>query len=77
VPHIVVITSEPLPTRIASIAQGTSDLDCVYHVALPELRVAVVESLEGRKSEQAQELEVLIAAKRLRDIADLPLDLCI
>lgn len=77
VPHIVVITAEPTPKRIASIAQGTSDLDCVYHIALPELRAAVVESLEGRRSEQGEDLEMLIAAKRLRDIADLPLDLAI
>ncbi len=77
VPHIVAITAEPTPKRIASIAQGTSDLDCVYHIALPELRVAVVESVEGRRSEQPEDLEMLIAGKRLRDIADLPLDLAI
>jgi hypothetical protein len=77
VPHIVVITAEPMPKRISSIAQGTSDLDCVYHIALPELRFAVIESLEGRRSEQAEDLEMLIAGKRLRDIADLPLDLAI
>jgi hypothetical protein len=77
VPHIVAITAEPTPKRIASIAQGASELDCVYHIALPELRDAVVESLEGRRSEQAEDLEMLIAGKRLRDIADLPLDLAI
>lgn len=77
VPHIVVITAEPTPKRIASIAQGTSDLDCVYHIALPELRQAVQESLAGRRSEQGEDLEMLIAAKRLRDISDLPLDLAI
>ena len=77
VPHIVVITAEPTPKRIASIAQGTSDLDCVYHIALPELRAAVIESLEGRRSEQAEDLEMLVAGRRLRDIADLPLDLVI
>ncbi len=77
VPHIVAITAEPMPKRIASIAQGTSDLDCVYHIALPELRAAVSESMEGRRSEQDQDLEMLIAGKRLRDISDLPLDLAI
>ncbi|MBO9364254.1 MAG: restriction endonuclease, partial [Roseiflexus sp.] len=29
-PHIVAVTAEPLPTRIASLALGTGDLDCVY-----------------------------------------------
>ena len=35
------VTAEPLPTRLASLALGTGDLDCVYHFALPELREAV------------------------------------
>ena len=30
-PHIVVVVGEPLPARIASIAFGTGDIDCVYH----------------------------------------------
>ncbi|WP_395753944.1 NgoMIV family type II restriction endonuclease [Prosthecobacter sp.] len=77
VPHIVAITAEPLPKRIASIAQGSGDLDCVYHIALEELRAAVSECVGGRRSEQDQDLEMLIAAKRLRDISDLPFDLAI
>ena len=36
-PHIVAVTAEPLPMRIASLALGTGDLDCVYHFALDEL----------------------------------------
>ncbi len=75
VPHIVAITAEPTPKRIASIALGSSDIDCIYHVALPELREAVAESLEGRRSEQLEDLDMLIQGKRLRDISDLPLDL--
>lgn len=75
VPHIVAITAEPTPKRIASIALGSSDLDCIYHVALPELREAVEQSLEGRRSEQLEDLDMLIEGKRLRDISDLPLDL--
>ena len=77
VPHIVAITAEPMPKRIASIAMGGSDLDCVYHIALPELMAAVKESVEGRKSEQFEDLEMLVHGKRLRDISDLPLDLAI
>jgi len=34
VPIVVAVVFEPLPTRIASIALGTGDLDCVYHGAL-------------------------------------------
>ena len=36
-PHVVVITAEPSPSRLASIALGTGDIDCVYHFALYEL----------------------------------------
>lgn len=42
-PHIVVVTGEPLPSRLASLALGTGDLDCVYHFALYELLDAVQE----------------------------------
>lgn len=73
-PHIVVVTAEPMPNRIASLALGTGDIDCVYHFALNELVVAVEES----GSEMAIEtLDTLIVGKRLKDISDLPLDLTV
>ena len=31
------MTAEPAPSRLAAIALGTGDIDCVYHFALPEL----------------------------------------
>ncbi len=73
-PHIVVVTAEPLPTRLASLALGTGDLDCVYHFALPELEEAVAET--GR-DDQLEMLEGMVQGKRLRDISDLPFDLAI
>lgn len=73
-PHIVVVTGEPMPARIASLALGTGDIDCVYHFALYELINAVRET----KSEDALEmLNILIDGKRLKDISDLPLDLAV
>ncbi len=73
-PHVVVVTAEPLPGRLASLTLGTGDLDCVYHVALPELEQAVM----AVGDESAQELlHTMITGQRLRDIADLPLDLAI
>ena len=73
-PHIVVVTAEPLPSRLASIALGTGDIDCVYHFALPELQDAVVAS----GAEDSQEiLGTLVEGKRLKDISDLPLDLAV
>jgi hypothetical protein len=63
-----------MPERIASIALGTGDMDCVYHFALPELECAVAEV----GSVNSQELlSTMISGKLLRDIADLPLDLAI
>jgi hypothetical protein len=40
-PHIVAVTAEPLPTRLAALALGTGDLDCVYHFALHELQASI------------------------------------
>lgn len=74
-PHIVAATAEPLPMRIASLALGTGDLDCVYHVALDELR-EVCESLPGCE-DQAEMLATMIQGDRLRDISDLPFDLAV
>lgn len=73
-PHIVVVTAEPMPNRLASLALGTGDIDCVYHFALYELVRAVKEV----GSEDAVEtLETLVQGKRLKDISDLPLDLAV
>jgi len=73
-PHMVAVTAEPLPTRLASLALGSGDLDCTYHIALPEL-------VEAAKTtgciDQLDMLNQLIEGRRLRDIADLPLDLAI
>ncbi len=71
-PHIVVITAEPTPGRIASLALGTGDIDCVYHFALYELRNALI--MQDRE-EVLELLDTMIEGKRLRDISDLPLDL--
>ena len=73
-PHIVVITGEPLPSRLASLALGTGDIDCLYHFALYEL----VDAVKSINAEDALEmLNILIEGKRLKDISDLPLDLSV
>jgi hypothetical protein len=73
-PHIIAVTAEPLPTRLASIAMGTGDIDCVYHMALTELAEALKET---KNADQIEVLTVLIEGRRLRDISDLPFDLSI
>lgn len=73
-PHIAVVTGEPLPARIASIALGTGDIDCVYHFALPEM-IETVKALNFADAEEM--LSIMVNGKRLKDISDLPLDLAI
>ncbi|WP_371153029.1 NgoMIV family type II restriction endonuclease [Buchananella felis] len=73
-PHIVVVTGEPDLRRISSLALGTGDIDMVYHFALPEL----IDAVELLGDDDAKErLAHLVSGQRLRDIADLPLDLCV
>ena len=73
-PHVAVVTGEPLPSRLSAIALGTGDIDCVYHFALPELLSAVEELGHG---DSVESLKIMIAGKRLKDISDLPLDLAV
>jgi len=71
-PHIVAVTAEPLPSRLAALALGTGDLDCVYHFALNELLDAVG---DANHLDAIDLLEMMVEGKRLRDISDLPFDL--
>ncbi len=73
-PHIMVVTAEPTPIRLASIALGTGDIDCVYHFALYELQ-ATVKALG--MDDAADLLAVMVDGNRLKDISDLPLDLVV
>ncbi len=74
-PHIVVVTGEPLPSRLASLALGTGDLDCIYHFALYEMLEAVNEFGRQGREDIVETLNNLVLGKRLKDISDLPLDL--
>ena len=73
-PHVMVVTAEPTPSRIASIALGTGEIDCVYHFALYELE----ETLKVLGYGDALDLfRIMVDGKRLKDISDLPLDLAV
>jgi hypothetical protein len=89
-PHMVVVTAEPLPSRLRSIAIGTGEVDCVYHAALPELEQALHNSRAAAQAfrnararsarvraldEQISTFELMSMGDRLRDISDLPFDL--
>lgn len=73
-PRFVIVTFDPMPTRIGSIAMGTGDIDCTYHGALYELEAAVE---EFGTAHQKKALRTLTTGRRLRDISDLPFDLAI
>jgi hypothetical protein len=68
-PHIVAVTAEPLPTRLASIARGTGEIDAVYHVAFEELNEAV---RTVGTVEQKATLSELSGQGRLYDFNVLP-----
>ncbi|SCX56463.1 NgoMIV restriction enzyme [Klenkia marina] len=36
-PHLICVTAEPLPSRLAAIARGTGEVDATYHIAFWEL----------------------------------------
>lgn len=61
-----------MPSRLASLALGTGDIDCMYHFALYELIKAVEKS---GAEDSIEMLHLLIEGKRIKDISDLPLDL--
>jgi hypothetical protein len=67
-PHIVTVTPEPLPSRIASIARGTGEVDAVYHVMLPEL-VAAAAAVAPKKQQVI--LNELVVQRRLRPFDEL------
>jgi hypothetical protein len=67
-PHITPVTAEPMPTRLASLARGTAEVDALYHVALGELDGAVRAS--GAR-EQIDVLDELVGHDRLKDLYEL------
>lgn len=67
-PHIVTVTSEPLPSRLAAICRGTGEVDAIYHVCLDELRESV--DLVGNET-QRQALDEAVGQGRLHDLSVL------
>lgn len=73
-PHIVTVTAEPLPSRLAAIARGTGEVDCVYHIAFEEL-VAATDA--AGTAEQKKVLNEMITQNRLEDFLRLPVVLVV
>lgn len=68
-PHMVAVTMEPMPSRIAALAKGTGEVDSVYHPLLREL-IAAVRAVGG--SQQNDALDELLSQDRLLPLSDLP-----
>jgi len=80
-PHVAAVTMECDPEIVASLCLGTGDIDCVYHGALPELLDAAdvaAQTFTGRAWGRTRDsFARMVDGSRLRDIADLPLDLLV
>lgn len=73
-PHLVLVTAEPLPSRLISIARGTGEVDAVYHLLFDELDNAVTNV--GGTEQRAQWAE-MVDQSRIRPYQLLASDLVI
>ena len=71
-PHLITVTAEPLPSRIASIARGTGEVDATYHIAFDELQLAVNAS---RNTAQQDAWSEVVGQGRLKSFGELAGDL--
>ncbi|MGQ0623122.1 MAG: NgoMIV family type II restriction endonuclease [Sporichthyaceae bacterium] len=71
-PHLVLVTAEPLPSRLISIARGTGEVDAVYHLLYDELANAV--PTHANQKENACWTE-MVEQRRIRSYGELARDL--
>jgi hypothetical protein len=75
-PHLVLVTAEPLPTRLVSIARGTGEVDAVYHLLYDELDGAVnTLCSRGLYADQLEAWREMIDQNRIRPYGSLVDDL--
>jgi hypothetical protein len=55
-PHLVTVTAEPLPTRLASIARGSGEVDAVYHIAFDALASSVAANANPEQADAWREV---------------------
>lgn len=72
-PHLVTVTAEPLPSRLAAIARGTGEVDAVYHIAYDALDRAVTRLAANSRltSEQVDAWHEVTGQGRVRPYSDL------
>ena len=74
-PHFAVVTMEPRPYMLNLLGGGSGDIDCVYHLALPEL-IATVEDYDSARGDKRwrgsrDTFRRLVDQGRVRDYSDL------
>ncbi|GGK43381.1 hypothetical protein GCM10011591_13780 [Nocardia camponoti] len=67
-PHLVTVTAERLPARLASIARGTGEVDATYQICYDAMAYAIKET---GTSEQKDTWAEVTGQARLLDYADL------
>ncbi len=76
-PHLVLVTAEPLPSRLLSIARGTGEIDAVYHLLYDEIdmAVSVLCGDRGLYADQRTAWQEMAKQKRLKPYSSLVDDL--
>lgn len=72
-PHLMTVTAEPLPSRLAAIARGTGEVDAVYHIAFDALDYSVT-NLAAQKQLSKEQVECWLEVTtlgRVRPYTDL------
>ncbi|MFD4252524.1 NgoMIV family type II restriction endonuclease [Amycolatopsis thermoflava] len=72
-PHLVLVTAEPLPDRLISIARGTGEVDAVYHLLYDQLDTAVKGC--GTTDKQKEDWSELVEQERVKPFRELVDDL--
>ncbi|WP_346777476.1 NgoMIV family type II restriction endonuclease [Rhodococcus sp. HNM0563] len=73
-PHYAVVTMEPRPAMLKYLAYGSGAVDCVYHLALPELLEATdaIDRKRGPKGWSPRKVLLrMVAQRRVRPYEDL------
>lgn len=72
-PHFAVLTMEPRPAMLRLLASGSGSIDCVYHLALPELARAVERVAATRRGHWSpkESFDRMVAQRRLMDYTEL------
>lgn len=72
-PHLMTVTAEPLPSRLAAIARGTGEVDAVYHIAFEALDRSVT-NLAAKKQLSYEQVDAWLEVTslgRVRPYSDL------